>query len=65
MVTIGAKVKRIQPGDYTDGRIGTVIELDAERARVAWTSGTLPDGEIYDLRKPIRTWVNHKCLILL
>ena len=38
-LTAGQHVQRVQPGDYTDGRGGTVLEVNTEqqRARVLWT----------------------------
>jgi hypothetical protein len=52
---INDEVKRIGSGDYTEGRQGTVIEIDDAkgRVRVSWHTGA--DGAPYP--KPIRTWV--------
>lgn len=62
-IAIGETVKRIQPGDYADGRLGDVIEIDAEkgRARVWWhTHGPAQGGGL--MRKRIRTWVKFNAL---
>ena len=54
MYEIGKKVERIS-SDYTNGRIGTIVDIDIEkqRARVYWEAQAL------------RTWVNFKFLKLI
>lgn len=61
---IGQSVKRVQPGDYTDGRIGSVIEIDAGkgRVRVLWHTGGPRQGGVA-LPKPLRTWVKQSVII--
>lgn len=51
-ITIGTPVERVA-ADYTAGRQGTVIEINADqtRARVMWTRQ--PDGS--EMR--LRTWI--------
>jgi len=49
---VGTRVKRVA-NDYTAGRVGTVIEVNEARRRVAWDSPKL------------RTWVNIKGLSTL
>ena len=50
--TTGNKVKRIAK-DYTNGRIGTVVEVDQEasRARVAWSIDS------WGAPMKLRTWI--------
>lgn len=67
-LTIGQIVTRIQPGDYTNGRMGEVLEIDVEkmRARVLWTKARGYDTPgtftMYNITRPLRTWVSFKCL---
>lgn len=57
-ITIGSEVVRTKgKWDYI-GRIGTVIEMDGERARVDWThQHSYLDGSIILERKRTRTWL--------
>ena len=52
-VELGMRVKRIA-SDYTNGRVGRVIEIDPihNRARVAWEGHP-------------RTWVKFACLAIV
>ena len=52
-VELGMRVKRIA-SDYTNGRVGRVIEIDPihDRARVAWEGHP-------------RTWVKFACLAIV
>lgn len=50
-IQVGTKVERIA-SDYTNGRVGTVIEVKDGRARVEWT-------------KSPRTWVKFAALKVL
>jgi len=58
-ITIGSRVERTQPGDYTDGRRGNVVDLEGDRIRVKWDMH--PNGVM--MAHPIRTWVNIKRLV--
>jgi len=51
MFQINDTVLKYQPGDYTHGRKGRIVEIQGERARVIWALPT-----------PIRTWVNVKSI---
>jgi len=56
-ITIGSEVVRTKGKDDFIGRIGTVIEMDGERARVDWThQHSYPDGEVLERKRP-RTWL--------
>lgn len=56
-VKVGDRVKRDQPGDYTHGRTGEVLEISGDRLRVRWDQ--YADGSAMT---PVRTWVNIKRL---
>ena len=58
-IKIGTSVQRNQPGDYTHGRGGYVIDRLGDRARVIWYLN--PDGSF--MKPAVRTWVNVKRLI--
>jgi len=46
---VASRVERVT-NDYTNGRLGTVIEIDRDRRRIQWD------------RPQLRTWVNIKFL---
>ena len=58
-IKIGTRVQRNQPGDYTHGRRGNVIEILGNCVRVIWNLN--PDGS--PMKPAVRTWVNVKRLI--
>jgi hypothetical protein len=62
-MVVGDRVKRNQPGDYTHGREGVIVEFAKkdDRIRVKWD--TWPDGT--KMVTPIRTWVARKRLMLM
>lgn len=69
-MVVGDKVKRNQPGDYTHGREGIIVEFAKidDRVRVRWTHEA--DGRpIITLSSKsgngIRTWVARNRLILM
>lgn len=57
-IKVGSRVERHQPGDYTDGRRGDVVDIEGDRIRVKWDMH--PNGAPMN---PLRTWVNIKRLI--
>lgn len=59
----GDTVQRNEPSTYMHGRIGTIVDLDAQkfRARVTWTKHT---KEI-PMNKPITTWVKLSRIVVL
>ena len=59
IIKIGDRVERHQPGDYTNGRRGNIVEINDKRIRVKWDMH--PNGIMMD--RQIRTWVNIKRLI--
>ncbi len=61
MFQVDDKVVRttLYRGDYTNGREGTVVEVDDinNRARVRWETEINRLGKVMPLFKPLRTWV--------
>jgi len=56
-ITIGTEVVRTK-GSWDVGKIGTVIDIDGERARVNWTHyHSIRDTSIVMAYEPRRTWV--------
>ena len=61
---IGIGVKRIA-SDYTNGRTGTIEEINGTRARVRWMyekNGTYVHSFHGEPGRGVRTWVNCKYL---
>jgi Tfp pilus assembly protein PilP len=58
IIKVGDRVERHQPGDYSDGRRGNVVDINGDRIRVSWD--LLPGGITM---RPIRTWVNIRRLV--
>lgn len=61
---INDEVERVQPGDYTNGRIGTVLSVDIIklRCKIDWHSCRTLKG--IDKDKNPKTWVSFKSLDL-
>jgi Tfp pilus assembly protein PilP len=59
VIKVGDRVERHQPGDYSDGRRGNVVDINGDRIRVKWD---MHSGGLM-MNQPIRTWVNIKRLV--